>query len=233
MEVEKKEVANFYDQYKTRQGKVGTNVRHRTILKLVKKCGLKKDSKILEIGCGIGTVTRLLAAYSNNGKIVAVDISPESINDAKALSKDFSNIEYKVSDMSDFSSTMKFDFVVLPDVLEHIPISQHKPLFATIRKHIHEDATVFIHIPNPWYLKWVRKNKPELLQIIDQSISTDELLANVYPNDLYLYSLDSYTLSAEQSDYQAIVLKPNKEYPEVTFKPRHRLIYKHLISKWY
>lgn len=233
MTLERTDIANFYDDYKAKQRKIGVNIRHRTILHYVKQCGLKKNSNILEIGCGIGTVTRLLASYANKGKTVAVDISPESIQEAKAQSQNNSNIEYKVSDMSDFSSIYKFDFVVLPDVLEHIPVSQHKSLFATIRRHMHQDSTIFIHIPNPWYLRWVHKNKPELLQIIDQPLSSDELLANIYPNDLYLHSLQSYSLATEQCDYQAIVLKPNKDYTQVFSKPKTTLLYQEFISRFY
>ena len=212
-----KDVAIFYDRFNTVDlQKIGVNIRHRTILKNLIKSGLKNNANVLEIGCGIGTVTQLISKYLSHGKIVAVDISPESIETAKQLNKSLNNIEFLVSDMSNFHHRTKFDFVVLPDVLEHIPVENHKTLFKTIREHIHIDSTIFINIPNPPYLRWVHKNRPELLQIIDQPLSTQELLNNVYPNDLYLHSLNVYSLAFEEGDYQLIILKPNKELGKVT-----------------
>src|SRR5437016_5619241 len=131
MEIKRKDISKFYDTYNTGQlKKLGVNIRHRTILKNLKKAGLLPRHNVLEIGCGIGTVTSLIAKYCKQGKIVSVDISPETITDAKNIWKDLRNVEFLVSDMSDFKYNMKFDFVVLPDVLEHIPVEQHKNLFA-------------------------------------------------------------------------------------------------------
>lgn len=212
MEQSSKDISSFYDGFASHQKKTGTNIRHRTIFRNLKNAGLKKDSSVLEIGCGIGTVTSLIAKYALKAKIVAVDISPQSIEIAKQVQKHFPNIQFIVSDMTDFKSELKFDFVVLPDVLEHIPVEQHRNLFNVIRKHTHPDSTVLINIPNPPYLRWLRKNKPNVLQIIDQPISTDILLNDVYANDFHLHSLNVYSLSIKEGEYQCIILKRQKEY---------------------
>lgn len=210
--MEKKDVAGFYDQYTSYQQKTGINGRHRTIFKRLKKAGLRPDSRVLEIGCGIGTVTGLIAGFLSSGRILGTDISPKSIEIAKERLGSKSNVEFLVSDMSDFSDERKFDIVVLPDVLEHIPVAEHKNLFARIRKCMHENSVVAINIPNPYYQDWLHKNKPELLQVIDQAVYTDQLLQDVYANDLYLFSLESYCLFSNDSNYQWIILKPNKPY---------------------
>jgi len=210
--MENKDIANFYDEYTIRQKKTGVNGRHRTILKRLKRFGLEPGHRVLEIGCGIGTVTGLLADYLSGGRVVGVDISPKSIELAKENLKQKSNAEFFVSDMSSFSYSLKFDVVLLPDVLEHIPVEQHKNLFKVIRENIHENSFVAINLPNPYYLDWARVHQPELLQIIDQSIYTVDLLPNVYANDLYLYHLECYNLFTNDSNYQWIVLKPNRPY---------------------
>ena len=217
MQPDGKDISKFYDEYSTKQAKVGINIRHRTILKNMKKEGLKNNSSVLEIGCGIGTVTQLLSAYCVKGKILAADISPESIEMAKRLHAKRKNIEFIVSDMSNFTSPTKFNFILLPDVLEHIPVDQHKNLFAKLRAVMHKNSVIVINIPSPHYLIWAKKNIPDQLQIIDQPLNSNELLNNVYANDLYLHSLNTYSLNCEEGDYQSIVLKPNNE---ISFHPK-------------
>lgn len=69
----------YYNEYSTRQKKIGVNERHHSILKKLKKTGLKPSDSVLEIGCGIGTFTGLLSKYINKGNVLAVDLSPKSI----------------------------------------------------------------------------------------------------------------------------------------------------------
>lgn len=59
------------------------------------------NSNVLEIGCGIGTVTGLIGKVVTKGKVIAVDISVQSIGVARKNNKGKSNIQFLVSDMSD------------------------------------------------------------------------------------------------------------------------------------
>lgn len=204
MSKSRQEISGFYDKYATQQTETGVNIRHRTIMKRLKGLGMGNQSSVLEIGCGIGTLTGLLAAKA--GKVLAVDISPESIARAKQRLSKYSNLNLLVSDMSDFSSKEKFDFVVLPDVLEHIPAEQHSALFKTIAGVLKEDGRVCIHIPDPYYLEWVRANRPELLQIIDQSLYADILIPSIYPHGLVIQKLERYALQMDSEDYEWIEL---------------------------
>lgn len=224
-------VANFYDGFATKQIKTGVNVRHRTIMHRLKKAGLKRDSKVLEIGCGIGTLTGLIGAYCSSGSLLAADISPESIEVARNRTKSQSNIQYVVTDMSDFEVNTKFDFVVLPDVLEHIPVEYHKALFGTIRKHLHQNSTVAIHIPDPYCLEWYRANQPEKLQIIDQPLYSNVLMENIYANDLFVESLERYSLHIQEGDYQWIILRPRQTFKEIHYKSTWQLKWLELVSR--
>ena len=225
-------VSNFYDDYTEQQFKKGIHIRHRTILNNLKKAGLKSNSKVLEIGCGIGTVTHLLAKATPQGKVLAVDISPKSIDMARRFNQEFNHAEFVVSDMTDFARPERFDFVVLPDVIEHIPLEQHPHLFQVISQHLHAGSTVAINIPHPLYLTWVREHQPELLQVIDQPIHTDELLRNTYAAGLYLHSLESYSLFSQVEDYQWIVLKQRLVPSKVEPKSKVDLKLQDLSSKW-
>ena len=116
----KENVKKYYDDYVSRQRKYGITPRHRFILKRLKKFGLKSTSKVLEIGSGIGTLSILIVNEVKNGYFLGCDISEVSIKVCNAELKR-SYTDFLVTDMSDFKSEIKFDFIVLPDVLEHIP----------------------------------------------------------------------------------------------------------------
>jgi 2-polyprenyl-3-methyl-5-hydroxy-6-metoxy-1,4-benzoquinol methylase len=225
-----KEVIEFYNSFKDKQIDVGINIRHRTIFKYLKREGLKSHFSVLEIGCGIGSLTKLMSNYIYKGNILAVDISPESIRFAKGYIKK-KNVSFVVSDMLDFSSELQFDFIVLPDVLEHIPLENHEIVFQNLAKCCKPSTIVFINMPSPNIQKYMAENEPELLQIIDLEVHSDELLRKVYNCGFYLSSLNTYSLWFRQGDYQRIVLKrkcPVVEMERVSYFP---MVWKEIKSR--
>ncbi len=227
----KQQVEEFYNTFKEHQKKLGVNIRHRTIFKNLKKNGLKPDSNVLEVGCGIGTVSSLILKYITQGRFVGVDISNESIALAKKINSVYKNAEFLVNDMSAFSHPLKFDFVVLPDVLEHIPVEQHSNLFKVLSNVTTPEAVVLINIPEPNCLDWVRKTRPDLLQIIDQSLSMQDLLNNTYPHGFKLFSMNSYALQYVENDYTCVVLKKKMSRDSYTLKSKLVLGSENFVSK--
>lgn len=205
------EVEHYYDEYVQRQLKAGVNKRHHSILDKLKKSGLKSTDRILEIGCGIGTFTGLLIKEVSKGHVTAMDISGASIRYAKE-NNSVPNLQFIHADAvnHDFGDNL-FDVIVLPDVLEHIPIELHSELFAKLSQILKKEGLIFIHIPNPYYLQWCHENRPELLQIIDQPITTDIMVKNTYPNGLFIEELKSYPIWIVHHDYQYIVLRKNRD----------------------
>ena len=204
-----KEVADWYDEFTVRQIKMGINARNKRIQQWLERFGLKKSDRVLEIGCGIGTQTQLLAEYlDSDTQITALDISPKSIKVAKDRYKNYSGIKWIAADFVAHDMSEKFDVILMPDVVEHIPVDQHRQLFKNVRKALKKEGFVLIHIPQPYYQEWCLENRPELMQVIDQPIYTDVLAQNVYSNDMYIRHLETYTIWQEQGDYQAIILKP-------------------------
>jgi SAM-dependent methyltransferase len=56
-----------------------------------------EDALVLDLGCGSGWATRLLAGYALKGLVVGVDISDEMIEVARSSSKEFENVEFHVA----------------------------------------------------------------------------------------------------------------------------------------
>jgi SAM-dependent methyltransferase len=86
-------------------------------------------SLVLEVGCGVGAQTVILAKNSPDAKITAVDISLESLNKAKKAVKSagLSNVTFQIADLFCLRFPAEsYDHLFVCFVLEHL----QKPLDA-------------------------------------------------------------------------------------------------------
>ena len=210
----------FYDQYVERQVRVGVNARHRSILNFLLRFGMKGDSRVLEIGSGVGTVTGLIAdTLTSQGSLVGADLSPKSIAAAQEAVGRRANVDLRAGDVLEMGFGSEFDVVVLPDVIEHIPLTLHKELFDKVGAWVKPSGFVLAHYPNPLWLAWCHDHRPDLLQSIDQPIHADLLTSHAYGAGLYLDYLETYSLWVAEGDYQVVVLKRMPSDPSFTITP--------------
>jgi ubiquinone/menaquinone biosynthesis C-methylase UbiE len=89
---------------------------HSYLLKHIASSG----SDALEIGCGTGTFSRLLAQRFR--RVLALDLSPRMIEVAKERSKEYRNIDFQVADVMTYEfSPEQFDCVASIATLHHLP----------------------------------------------------------------------------------------------------------------
>ena len=77
-------IKDFYNDFVSYQTQSGVNERIYTLYKKMQSLGLNSDSNILELGCGIGVMTKLLTNSVKTGYIESVDLSDKSIELAKS-----------------------------------------------------------------------------------------------------------------------------------------------------
>src|SRR6185295_3293794 len=53
------------------------------------------DGRVLDVGCGNGWATRLMAEQAADGRVVGIDISDEMVDLARESSSSFSNVEFR------------------------------------------------------------------------------------------------------------------------------------------
>ncbi|HSE33993.1 MAG TPA: methyltransferase domain-containing protein [Pyrinomonadaceae bacterium] len=63
----------------------------------INRLGLTADSLALDVGCGSGWATRLMAEHAPNGHVVGIDISDEMIGIARSTSADYPNVRFEVA----------------------------------------------------------------------------------------------------------------------------------------
>ena len=102
-------------------------------------------SRILEVGCGVGAQTITLAQKSPNASFLSIDISEESISEAReALEKlGLKNVQFLCADIFNFDiETEPFDHVFVCHVLEHL--SQPEKALSMLKNLIKVGGTITV-----------------------------------------------------------------------------------------
>jgi ubiquinone/menaquinone biosynthesis C-methylase UbiE len=63
----------------------------------IEKMSVPDDGRVLDVGCGSGWASRLLAEKASQGRVVGIDISDEMIRLAAETSNDVSNLTFRVA----------------------------------------------------------------------------------------------------------------------------------------
>lgn len=227
-------VKDFYNDFVNYQTNSGINERIYTLYKKMRSLNLVSSSNVLELGCGIGVMTKLLSNTVKEGYIEAVDLSDKSIELAKSK-LDKKNISFFVGDVVNYIPGKKnYDFITLFDVIEHIPIEKHFDLFKNLAKLSDDNTKIVINIPNPEFINYLTENDPSSLQIIDQPIPLRTILTNAETNGLQILNFDTYSIWVE-NDYQFIVIQKKTDYDKIFVNDKRTILQKikHRLNNLY
>jgi SAM-dependent methyltransferase len=85
---------------------------------------VRPDSRILDCGCGPGSITVGLAEWAPDGETVGIDLGTEQLEGARALARDLGmkNVTFRQGDIFDLPfEGDSFDVVFSQTVLYHVP----------------------------------------------------------------------------------------------------------------
>lgn len=107
---------------------------------------LANGQRILELGCGWGSLTLFMAETFPAADITAVSnsASQRAHIEQEASRRGLSNLRIITADMNDFATAQKFDRVVSVEMFEHM--SNWRALLSRIRSWLEPDGALFLHV---------------------------------------------------------------------------------------
>jgi ubiquinone/menaquinone biosynthesis C-methylase UbiE len=123
---------------------------------------LNPDERVLDLGCGSGWATRLLAQLAGHGRVVGIDISDEMVRQARTESAQSHDIEFRVGSAAQIpSEDNSFDKVLSVESFYYYP-DQYRALEELFRVMAPKGwlfILINLYTDNPYSLQWVPKLK--------------------------------------------------------------------------
>lgn len=107
----------------------GNELTLQGVKSLIKDIDTSKELTIVDVGCGNGDMLRILANYGKknhlNLRLIGIDANNFTINHARDLSSNYSNIKYLIEDIFDESfEQLHYDIVLCTLTLHHFKNDQ-------------------------------------------------------------------------------------------------------------
>ncbi len=128
-----------------------------------RKIGLKKNQRILDIGCGWGSFIKF-AAEKHGAKVVGITVSKEQAEFAKNNCAGLP-VEIRLQDYREVDD--KFDHIVSLGMFEHVGHKNYKKYMEVASRCLKEDGIFLLHTigaittrytPDPWINKYIFPN---------------------------------------------------------------------------
>ena len=131
---------------------------------IIKKLNLKPNQKVLDIGCGWGTLA-LDIAKKTQCEVVGITLSKNQLEQAQQKAKEMNlenQVEFRLADYRQLNE--KFDRVVSVGMFEHVGRKFYNKYFNKVFDILNEDGVALIHTigsvnpprgPQPWITKYI------------------------------------------------------------------------------
>ncbi|MFX1446026.1 MAG: GNAT family N-acetyltransferase [Promethearchaeota archaeon] len=108
----------------------------------------QQQIKIVDLGCGTGTLSKLIKARFPNSKLTCIDISQNMIELAKEKLSEYNNIEFLIDDFNTLSFTTQYDVIVSSLAIHHLNSDEDKVEFYTKIYKALNNGGVFYNLDN-------------------------------------------------------------------------------------
>ena len=140
------------------------DAQNNKIQHIIKKLNIQPNQKILDIGCGWGSLA-IDIAKSTNCEVTGITLSKNQfaycVKKAKELNIE-NQVRFKLIDYRELNE--KFDRIVSVGMFEHVGRKFYKKFFKQVEKLLNDDGVSLIHTigsvnpprdPHPWVTKYI------------------------------------------------------------------------------
>ena len=140
------------------------DAQNNKIQHIIKKLNIKKNQKILDIGCGWGSLA-IDIAKSTNCEVTGITLSENQFAYCEKKAKELNlenQVKFKLIDYRELDE--KFDRIVSVGMFEHVGRKFYKKFFKQIEKLLTDGGVSLIHTigsvnpprdPHPWVTKYI------------------------------------------------------------------------------
>ena len=140
------------------------DAQNNKIQHIIKKLNIKPNQKVLDIGCGWGSLA-IDIAKSNNCEVTGITLSENQFNYCVKKAKELNlenQVTFKLIDYRQLDE--KFDRIVSVGMFEHVGRKFYKKFFKKIDNLLKDDGVSLVHTigsvnpprdPHPWITKYI------------------------------------------------------------------------------
>jgi predicted TPR repeat methyltransferase len=164
----------------------------------------KRYARVLEIGCGAGFLTRLLAPHAD--RVVALDISQTAIDRARGLSAGATGIDWRVANVMDYKPDVDgpWDLIVFSDTMYYLgwlyPLFDVAWLAVQLFKATRHGGQLMLANSmsegEDWLLRpWLTRTYRDLLVNVGFTIECEEVFTGTKKGETFQVLMTLYTKS--------------------------------------
>jgi len=228
--------------------------QNNKIQHIIKKLNIQSNQKVLDIGCGWGSLA-IEIAKSTNCKVTGVTLSESQLDYCLKKVKELNlenQVTFKLMDYRELDE--KFDRIVSVGMFEHVGRKFYKKFFNQIEKLLNDDGVSLIHTigsvkpprdPHPWITKYIFPGgyTPSLSEVVTPVEKAGLIISDIEVLKLhYSHTLRHWKENCIKNKEQIIKMFDEKFYRmwvfylascESAFKWGDQVVYQFQLTKSY
>ena len=228
--------------------------QNNKIQHIIKKLNIKKDQKVLDIGCGWGGLA-LEIAKKTDCEVTGITLSENQLKYATQKAKELNldnQVKFKLIDYRELNE--KFDRIVSVGMFEHVGRKFYKKFFKQVERLLKDDGVSLIHTigsvmpprdPHPWITKYIFPGgyTPSLSEVTKPVEKAGLVVSDIEVLKLhYSYTLKNWKLNCLKNKEKIIKMFDEKFFRmwefylagcEMAFKWGDQVVYQFQLTKNY
>ena len=228
--------------------------QNNKIQHIIKKLNIKKNQKVLDIGCGWGGLA-IEIARKTDCEVTGITLSENQLKYATQKVKELNldnQVKFKLIDYRELNE--KFDRIVSVGMFEHVGRKFYKKFFKQVERLLKDDGVSLIHTigsvmpprdPHPWITKYIFPGgyTPSLSEVTKPVEKAGLVVSDIEVLKLhYSYTLKNWKLNCLKNKEKIIKMFDEKFFRmwefylagcEMAFKWGDQVVYQFQLTKNY